>query len=266
MLTLTRAKRSMGSAGEPIPTVFKSLAAWDFHFRRGQLVLVAAGPGVGKSVLSQNLAMRAGCPALYFSADSDAFTIYKRGAAIVTGHRAKDVERDYKAGNSVFYDNALNALKHVRFDFTAQPGVDDLEDNMNAFALTYGEYPHLVVVDNLINVDPEELAEGSRSSVAAVMAYLKTLAHETNACVVMLHHLTGEYDDGNKIAPMSALIDKVSKLPEQILTLHRAGIMAGSPSQLGVSIVKNRDGQSDASGQLVVYLDYAPDYARLGDR
>lgn len=257
----------MGEAGEPIPTVFKSLAAWDFHFRRGQLTLIAAGPGVGKSVISQTLAMKAGIPALYFSADSDAFTMYKRGAAIVTGHRAKDIERDYENGKGEFYDAHLNRLQHVRFDFTSAPGVDDLEDCIAAFALAYGEYPHLIVVDNLINVDPEDLGEGQRSSVAAVMAYLKTVAHHTNACIVMLHHLTGEYDDGDKAAPMSALIDKVSKLPEQILTLHRAATDAlGTPHAMGVSPVKNRDGKSDASGNSVIYLEYAPEYARLEDQ
>src|SRR5690349_16131549 len=125
----------MGEAGEPIPTVFKSLAGYDFHFRRGQLTLIAAGPGVGKSVFSQTLAMKVDVPALYFSADSDAFTMYKRGAAIVTGHRSKDIERDYERGNGAFYDERLNRLRNVRFDFTSQPGVDDLEDCVNAFAL-----------------------------------------------------------------------------------------------------------------------------------
>lgn len=210
--------------------------------------------------------MLADCPALYFSADSDAFTMYKRGASIVTGHRTKDVEQDYEKGNGEFYDIRLNALPNIRFDFTSSPNVDDLEECLNAFALAYGEYPHLIVVDNLINVDPEELGENQRSAVQGTIAYLKSMAKETNACIVMLHHLTGEFDDGNKPAPMSALIDKVSKLPEQILTLHRAGIVAGAPSLMGVSIVKNRDGQSDASGQLVVHLEYGPDYARLEDK
>lgn len=266
MFTLARAKKSMGAQGEPTPTVFKSLAAHDFHFRRGQLTLVAAGPGVGKSVFSQTLAMKANCPALYFSADSDAFTMYKRGASIVTGHRTKDVEQDYERGNGHFYDSRLNALEHVRFDFTSQPGIEDLEECLEAFALTYGEYPHMIVVDNLVNVDTEELGEGHRSTIAAVIAYLKTVAKATNASVVMLHHLVGSYDDGNEPAPMSALIDKVSKFPEQILTLHRAGIMAGVPTQMGVCIVKNRDGQSDPSGGLIVYLDYSPDYTRLEDK
>jgi len=249
----------MGSAGEPIPTVFKSLAGYDFHFRRGQLTLIAAGPGVGKSVLTQNLAMRAGVPALYFSADSDAFTMYKRGAAIVTGHRSKDIESDYERGNGAFYDERLNRVRHVRFDFTSQPGVDDLEDCVNAFALTYGEYPHLVIVDNLVNVDAEEMA------LQGVIGYLKTMAKQTNACIVMLHHLVGQYDDGNDPAPLSSLIEKVSKLPEAVLTLHRSSVIGGTPSQMGVSIVKNRDGKSDAGGGLIVYLDYRPDYARLED-
>jgi replicative DNA helicase len=265
LFTLARAKKAMGSAGEPIPTVFKSLASRDFHFRRGQLTLIAAGPGVGKSVLSQTLAMKVSCPALYFSADSDAFTMYKRGASIVTGHRTKDIERDYENGNGEFYDARLNRLKHVRFDFTSQPGIDDLEDCVNAFALTYGEYPHLIVVDNLVNIDGEDLGEG-KAGTQSIIQYLKSMAQQTNACVVMLHHLVGAYDDGNEPAPLSALIEKVSKFPEQVITLHRAGIIAGTPSQLGVCIVKNRDGQSDASGGLIVYLEYAPDYARLEDR
>lgn len=259
MFTLARAKRAMGAAGEPIPTVFKSLAGYDFHFRRGQLTLIAAGPGVGKSVLSQTLAMKVKRPALYFSADSDAFTMYKRGAAIVTGHRSKDIELDYERGNGHFYDEKLNRVRNVRFDFTSQPNIDDLEDCVNAFALAYGEYPHLVVIDNLANVNGEELA------IQGIMAYLKTLAHNTNACVVMLHHLVGMYDDGNQPAPLSSLIEKVSKFPEAVLTLHKCSVIGGTPSQLGVCIVKNRDGKSDASGGLTIYLDYAPEYARLED-
>jgi replicative DNA helicase len=255
----------MGEAGEPIPTVFKSLAGYDFHFRRGQLTLIAAGPGVGKSVFTQNLAMRAAVPALYFSADSDAFTMYKRGAAIVTGHRSKDIERDYEKGNGAFYDERLNRLRHVRFDFTSQPGVDDLEECVNAFALAYGEYPHLIVVDNLVNVDPTDLGEGHRSSITAIIQYLKSMAQSTNSAIVMLHHLTGAYDNGNEPAPLDSLIDKVSKFPEAVLTLHRSGVIGGTPSQMGVCIVKNRDGRSDAAGGLIVYLDYAPDYARLED-
>jgi replicative DNA helicase len=253
----------MGEAGEPIPTVFKSLAARDFHIRRGQLTLLAAGPGVGKTVFSQTVAMKAGCPALYFSADSDAFTMYKRGASIVTGHRTKDVERDYDRGNGAFYDNHLNRLKNIRFDFTSSPGIEDLEECVNAFALAYGEYPHLIVVDNLVNIDAEELGEGRATS--AIIQYLKSMAQTTNSAVVMLHHLVGQYDNGVDPAPLNALIDKVSKFPEGILTLHRANVMQGVASQMGVSIVKNRDGQSDPSGQLVVYLDYGPDYARLED-
>lgn len=266
MFTLARAKRSMGAQGEPIPTVFRSLAAYDFHFRRGQLVLVAAGPGVGKSVLSQNLAMKAGCPALYFSLDSDAFTMYKRGASIVTGHRSKDVENAYNNGNGGFYDAKLDAVENVRYDFTGAATVDDLEDAIDAFAVVYGEYPHLLVIDNLVNVDGHDLADAGKSQTGPVIAYLKTLAQNTNACVVILHHLTGQYDDGVTPAPLSALIEKVSKFPENVLNLFRAEVAHGTTTQMGACLVKNRDGTADPSGNLYVLLHYDPPYAKLEDK
>lgn len=265
MYTLTRAKRAMGAAGEPIPTVFKSLAERTFHIRRGQLTMLAAGPGVGKSVLAQTLAMRAGVPTLYFSADSDAFTMYLRGAAMLTGHSLRDIEADYKNGNGAFYDDALNRVDNVRWDFTSSPGVDDLEDCVTAFALTYGEYPHLIVVDNLINVDAADIGGEGQRSLTSVIIYLKTLAQETNAAVVMLHHLTGQYDDGISPAPLSALIEKVSKFPEAVLNLYRDGVLNGKTTQMGCCLVKNRGGEADPSGNLVVRLEYNPAHARLDD-
>jgi len=166
----------------------------------------------------------------------------------------KDIERSVNAGQATYYDNALNAIQHIRYDYNPSPNADDIDEAVDAFALVYGEYPHLIVIDNLKNVDADDLAETNK--IEAVMLFLKTLAHRTNSCVVMLHHLTGQYTDGKTMPPMSALIDKVDKIPEGILMLWIPG-----HGSLGVNVVKNRTGERDVQ----VYLEYAPAYARLED-
>ena len=74
MYSLIQSKRIRGSAGEPLPTVFKALEERGTRFLRGQFVLVAAGAGTGKSAFVLTQALKSKVPTLYFSADSDSFT------------------------------------------------------------------------------------------------------------------------------------------------------------------------------------------------
>jgi hypothetical protein len=68
--------------------------------------------------------------------------------------------------------------------------------------------------------------------------------------VVVLHHLTGSYDDGQSIPPLSALEGKVSKLPSMVLNLFN-----GNRGDIGVAVVKNRFGAANPAGKLYVFLD-----------
>lgn len=257
MLTLTRARQSGGKAGEPLPTVFKAWENNTIHIRQGQFTLIAAGPGVGKSLVSLTLAMRARVPTYYFSADSDAFTMYIRAAAMLTGWTTADIEHQLKMGNIETIDAKLNGHDHIRFNFDASPSMDDIDEEMQAFAAAYGEWPRLVVVDNLRNVfDPD----GEKGSVDGVCDFLHERARETNAAVIGLHHVTGQYDDGITPVPMSGLMGKVSKVPEVILTLNRNPQLDFNGAQaMNVCPVKNRGGVADPSGQtsypLTAYMD-----------
>ena len=247
MLTLTRARLTSASAGEPLPTVFKTLADATVHIRQGQFTLIAAGPGVGKSLVSLTLALRAKVPTYYFSADSDAFTMYTRAAAMLTGWTVQDIEHQLHMGNLATIDAQLNGNDHIRWNFDANPSMDDIDEELKAFAATYGEYPKLIVVDNLRNVfDPE----GEKGSVDGVCDFLHERARETGAAVIGLHHVTGQYDDGITPVPMSGLMGKVSKVPEVVLTLNRNPQLDFNGAQaMNVCPVKNRGGIADPSGQ-----------------
>lgn len=263
MFTLSRAMRSKGTAGEPLPTVFHCLAHEGVHVRRGQLTLIAAAPGVGKSLISLCLTVKAGVPALYFSADTDQDTMTNRAAAMVTGWRVVDIEQAKQQGLTETINAQLEKLMFVRMDFDATPSLTYLEGNLKAFEMVYGEFPALIVIDNVSNVDNE--SEGGIPGLETSFDFLHQLARDTGAAVVLLHHVTGDYDDGTKPVPLSGLRGKVSKVPELILTLHRTGGDSETGlRRLGISPVKNRTGKSDPSGFWFLTVDV--DLERMGVR
>lgn len=248
MLTLTRAKRSSQGAGDPLPTVFNVLAANTVHIRQGQLTLIAAAPGVGKSLVSLTLAQAANVPTFYASADSDEFTMYVRSAAMVTGWTVDECEAAIRgqADGKLTIEAKLDALQNVRWSFEPSLDFNDLEEHLEAFAGTFGEWPKLIVIDNLKDLQHPE----GESSLAETCKYLKVIARVTGAAVIALHHVTGEYDDGNKPVPLSGLMEKISKIPEVILTLYRnpSVVTFDGRQHMHVCPVKNRGGRADPSG------------------
>src|SRR3954464_43618 len=151
MYSIVQARRIRGAAGDPLPTVYKSFEDYNIIFRRGQLVLIAAGPGTGKSALALSQAVKSRVSTLYMSADSDAFTQVSRSFSIHTGLTMAETEK-YARGEQVLDSTlekakGLNALP-IRFNFLAAPTLGNIERSMEAFDELYGEYPALTVVDN----------------------------------------------------------------------------------------------------------------------
>lgn len=264
MYTILRASSGKGDSGEALPVVFPRLEAATARFRRGQITLIAAAPGVGKSALSLRLLVGLPeTPSLYLSGDTDAFSMALRMAAMVTKHSVRDVENQYDIGHGQFYNSHLEKFQHVRFDFSATISPDFIEEQFTAYALTYGEYPHVLVVDNLSNMDMGHGDNGDNGYAALERSldFLHELARNTGTAVICLHHLTGQFDDGDTAPPLSSLRGKVSKVPEMVLTLFRTGT-TDFPG-LGVAIVKNRNGKNDTKGGLYVNLDWDPERMQL---
>jgi hypothetical protein len=265
MYTLTQSKRVRGSAGEPLPVVWKSLESAGTRFLRGQLVLVAAGPGTGKSALTLTLALRSGVPALYFSADSDAFVQLTRSIAIITGCTVAAASRMVLADDLAPIEPRLADLP-VRFNYDASPSLDTLESAVEAYEEVYGEYPALIVVDNITNVRTETSSEDGDpfAGLEGLMDYLHTMARETGACVVGLHHVTGPYNDADKPIPLSGVKGQIGRVPEMVLTLHKQQD-EGQPDLLCVSTVKNRGSKNDPSGKTFAELEFQGDSMRITD-
>jgi KaiC/GvpD/RAD55 family RecA-like ATPase len=251
VLTLGQAVALQGEQGASIETPYKALTNLGFTLRRGQTSMIAAAPGVGKSAFALDCMMRMrDVRSLYISADTDSFTMGLRAAAKMSGHPQEQVERAMSDPTlAPMYHDLLGKLWNVRFSFDCA-SMEDVRDEVFAYATAYGRFPPIVVVDNLVNVaDGEDDYRAMRSAVSD----LDRLAHNTGAHVMVLHHATGRYEDGDTPIPQSGLENKVAKIPAQILTLTRTG------DRMGVHIVKNRAGKADPKGGLSaqLYVDLA---------
>jgi replicative DNA helicase len=256
-----------GSAGEPLPVVYQGLHDAGTRFLRGQLVLVAAGPGTGKSAFALTLALKSKASCLYFSADSDAFVQLSRSISILTGMPLARASQLVLNDQLSDVKQALSGLP-IRLTYEASPTLDRIESSLQAYDEVYGDYPDLIVVDNITNVR-SGMSEDDGDPFAGLeglMDYLHTMARETEACVIGLHHVTGPYNDSDKPIPLSGVKGQITRVPELVLTLHRRPGDEFTPDSLVVSTVKNRGGRMDPTGLSFVELDFEPDRMLIRDQ
>ena len=216
--------------------------------------MIAAAPNAGKSMFALIYAIKADVPTLFFSADTDVATVMMRTAAHISGHNQTLVEENLTK-NSKYYDDKFDKVKNIQWVFDSSPSLDDIELEIKAYVELYGEAPELIVIDNLMNVAAE--TENEWAGLRAIMMELHDMARKTEACVLVLHHVSEQSEYGNPTSPPArrAIHGKVSQLPSLILTLGY------DPNQaiLKVAAVKNRFGPhtADASRYANLYVNYA---------
>lgn len=262
MLTLSQSATARGAAGDPLPEVWESLANAGTRFLRGQLALIAAGPGTGKSAFVLSYALKAKVSTMYFSADSDAYVQLSRALSILGDMELAEAQELALNGDSEYIDNIVGQVP-IRFSYNPSPTLSHIEKLVLAYEELYGDYPELIVIDNALDVVLHDAEDGSQA-LDDLMAWLHDLARTTGACVIVLHHVTGPFNDANKPIPLSGVKGQVGRVPELILTLHKHTNDIGADT-LCVSTVKNRGNRADPSGNTYVEMDFIGDRMSITD-
>lgn len=259
MLKLGRAWSGVTTKATPLPVVWKDLERNGIKFRRGQVCMIAAAPNAGKSMLALVYAIKAKIPTLFFSADTDTTTVMMRSAAALSGHSQLTVENNLNA-NPSYYKEHLEDMGHIQWVFESSPSLDDIELEIKAYVELYGKAPELIIIDNLMNVAAE--SDNEWAGLRAIMVELHDMARKTEACVMVLHHVSeaSEYGSPTMPSPRRAIHGKVSQLPAIILTLGY-----DPQGMLRVAAVKNRFGQhtADASVWATLFVNFAA--CQIGD-
>lgn len=263
MKSLLKAVLKEDHAGEPIPLPFKSWADAGIGFWRGDLAMLAGPPGIGKSTVALTIGARNGLPTLYFSADSSEATQSVRIVSMMSGVPVKSVKAQVdEMGKRAFFSqdwvvDAMSRASHIKWNYKSQPTLNDLDEEIAAFTLVWGEPPALIVIDNATDVAFESGDEFS--SLRELMRQLKVTARDHNCAVIVLHH-TSEGFNSDPCPPLSALHGKISQVPSVVVTFGQPteGYLAACP-------VKNRNGYMDRHGRNATYLQYQPDLMLLKD-
>ena len=248
MRSLSRAVKRSRKGGASLPQVFTAFADAGITFRRGEVSMIAAQPGAGKSTLALKLALASAVPTLYFSADTHAHTMAIRSVSMLSHYKTNVVE-DYMESNRDWAREILASAEHVRWCFDPAPSMQDIEEEIEVYREVMGANPELIVVDNAVDVTHESGDEFS--SLRSLMREAKYFARDTDAAFVILHH-TSEAADGNPCPPRKSIHGKVAQVPALILTL------ASPEGQMLVAPVKNRYAKAVADGSHYVSLAYDP--------
>ena len=253
MLNLNRAWRGSNTNATPLPDVWVALANKQIKFRRGQVCMVAAAPNAGKSMFALIYAIKAKVPTLFFSADTDTATVMMRAASHLSGHEQLLVESNLLS-NRHYYDKYLSEMESIQFVFDSSPSLDDIELEIKAYVELFGIPPELIVVDNLMNVVSE--SDNEWAGLRAIMVEFHDMARKTEACVLVLHHVSEQTEYGKTTEPPArrAIHGKVSQLPALIITLG----FDPHNSILKVAAVKNRFGPhtADGSDHIGLFVSY----------
>ena len=230
--------------------------------RQGQLIMIAGRSGAQKSGFALYWLQQMGLPTLYFSGDMTPFEATSRLACMELGWETEDVERwwtDPIEGPKVH--EALTKSP-IKFSFGNPITFDNIWAEIQAWVEIYNEYPPIIAIDNLMDV--EGCADEDNAAQRQAMSYFYQLLMNTGSTIVVIHHATDKSERGDQLPGLPPskreVKNGVGEKPQFMWTV------ALDPESLEfrVACVKQRMGKSDPSAKNFVRLQADPKSTRFG--
>jgi replicative DNA helicase len=243
-------QRRYDAAGDlsGLPTGVASLDALTSGWQPGNLVIVAARPGMGKTAYALQAAMAAG-RCLYFSLEMTAGELMERAVANLgeLPHRWLRFPKDAP-------DNALAFITEASRTASKLPlQIDDTASRTVEVICSISRQAHMVEPLKLVVIDHLGLisrdGKHDASELGAITTALKRLAKETDATVMLLCQLNRGLESRTDKRPMLSDLRDSGRIEEDadvVLALYRDeyytpnGPLAG---YLEMIIRKNRSGE-----------------------
>lgn len=256
MKSLARAARPNQDQGEFLPLPLRPLADMKIRVRSGTATFIAGPPGAAKTMFTLYNILRMNKPTLFFSADCEPFEIVERAAAAMSGQTMDFVRQNpqqYVEGLATYCNN-------VKFVYDDAPSYLDVELEVAAYAEVYGQFPEIIVIDNLMNLVGQ--SEDEWSSHRDHAKVIHRLTRITKAALIVLAHMSDDRTDASHPAPRKSLMGKVGALPKVILSLAMCEESPGVWKIL-VAPVKSRWSSADPSGKTYAEVYCDPSRSRL---
>ena len=254
MFTLRKFSGRTGNLGVPLDDPFPIFDRRRIKFRMGGTSLIAGAPGSYKSILALNMLTHWAeqHSILYFSADSDEFTVAKRLSSILSGNDNDTVETQMQDGvwRDWYTKNTLPLVDNARFVYRALD-FDVIQNHLAAYEAVNGAFPEIVFVDNLLNTVDDPTDWGGMINF---IKQADVLSRETRSHVCILHHASEGWAQGNPGMPPPswAVQGKVNQIPRLVLTLGALG------THVKLACVKNTNGPQDPQAKDYMSFNVEP--------
>jgi replicative DNA helicase len=262
-----------GSDGDMpgVPTGFADLDEMTNGFHGGQMIIVAARPGLGKSTLALDFAraasIKAGLPAIFFSLEMGRSEIATRLLAAESSIPMHTLRK----GNMDPRDWAK--LANVRGEIADAPLYIDDSPNMTLVEirakcrrLAQKSGLRMVIIDYLQLMTSGKKVESRQQEVSEFSRALKLLAKELNVPVIALSQLNRNSEARADKKPALSDLRESGSLEQDadiVILLHReTGLERDDPrmGEADLIVAKHRNGRQDTIG-----VSFSGMYSRFSD-
>src|SRR5438067_4633438 len=227
-----------------IPSGFREIDFLTEGFTKGDLIVIAARPSVGKTSLAlavaYNVAKR-GHPTLIFSLEMDAKQIVSRFLAM----NSRSDLLALRTGN-VFDTEAASALAGVPILIDDTPGISIMELRTKARRASTHDRLEVIMVDYIQLMRTGEHEENRVQEIATITKNLKSLARELSVVVIGLSQLSRAAGDSGLEPKLSTLRESgaIEQDADIVMMLWREKdeTPPGAPRLINGSVAKNRNG------------------------
>lgn len=264
MLRVDQSLALNANAGEPMPNVPALKALYDIGCtpRRGELMMVGGYPGSQKSGFVMWLLEQWNIPTLYFSGDMTPFTAASRIASTRLGMTMDEVQvaMSDKGREGYGRSDVLSNVKESNIHFVYGPITwTKFSHAMDAFVETENQYPGIIVIDNLMNVED---CESDYAAQMQAMNYLAGIKTELSINIIVIHHASESFRSDNMPwapPPRQAMKNKVGEMPELLLTVA----LDNRDNDFNICVAKQRSGKQDPTGHTYATLKAEPHLTRF---
>ena len=225
-------------------------------FQPGQIIILAARPGIGKTALALNwtLAIAKQGPVFFFSLEMGKKELMRRMACNVGSVSQKAVKErkltDFQHG---LYSKAMIEVASlpILIDDSASTTAGEIRSHVLRHSTRMGEAPALVVVDH-IGLVPSQGATNGKSEalrIGEISRAMKILAKEAQCPIVILSQLNREVEKADRKPILSDLRDSgcLEQDADIVMFIHRKPkpqMPGGEPDRSASLIIsKHRDGE-----------------------
>ena len=224
-----QAIQEAGTAITGVKTKFRDLDSKTAGFQKGDLIIVAARPSMGKTALALNLAMNSaeitpGAVAI-FSLEMPADQVATRILAANSGVEIQKLrtgqlnDEDWSKVNE-----ATQRLKQMNFFIDDTPGIKVSEMYAKARKLAQDEGLYMIVVDYIQLIQATGKSDSRQQEVSEISRRLKAMARELNVPLIALSQLSRSVEARQDKRPMLSDLRESGALEQDadlVLFLYR---------------------------------------------